>query len=137
MCVLVQCITNVSDQLEVEKLATGSKSPVNNGQQAAHTKPSSNNGPSVINANNVTKTKNIKQKWTRDEYREVIESYYTGTFFPSKTSNAIETYEIRKEQNPTAHPNMDSNKLATMRCKIIKNKYLSEMKVQIEGTIEM
>ena len=85
---------NVSDQLEVEKLATGSKSPVNNGQQAAHTKPSPNNGPSVINTNNVTKTKNIKQKWTRDEYPEVIESYYTGTFFPSKKSTAIETYEI-------------------------------------------
>ena len=37
--------------------------------------------PSAINANNVTETKNTKQKWTWDEYREVIEAYYTATFF--------------------------------------------------------
>ena len=87
----------------------------------------SNSGPSVINTNNVTETKNTKQKWSRDEYREVIKSYYTATFFPSKKSNTIETFEIGREKNPTARPNMDPNKLATMRLTIMKNKYLSEM----------
>ena len=81
----------VSDQAAVKKLATGSKTPVNNGQQAAHTRPSPNKGPTVINTNNVTKTKNIKQKWSRDEYHEVIESYYTTTFFLSKKFNTTET----------------------------------------------
>ena len=119
----------VSDQTGVQNLATGSKSPVNNRQETAHTRPSPNNDPSVINTNNVTKTKNNKQKWSRDEYREVIESYYTATFFPSKKSNTIETYEIWREKNPTARPNMKSNKLATMRRIILKNKYLSEMQI--------
>ena len=32
-------------------------------------------------------------------------------------------------KNPTSRPNMDSDKLATMRRTIIKNKYLSEMKI--------
>ena len=48
---------SVSNQARVEKLATGSKTPVNNGQEAAHTRPSPSNGPSVINTNNVTETK--------------------------------------------------------------------------------
>ena len=72
------------------------------------------NGPSVMKTNNVTETKNTKQKWSQDEYREVIESYYPATFFPSKNSDAIETYEIWREENPTARPDMDPNKLATM-----------------------
>ena len=117
---------SVSDQVGVEKLATGSETPVNNGQEAAHTRPSPNNSPSVINTNNVTETKqNAKQKWNRDEFREVIELYYTATFFLSKKSNTVETYEIWREKNPTARP----NKLATMRRTIIKNKYLSKMEI--------
>ena len=78
---------------------------------------------------NLTKTKNIKQKWSRDEWGEVIESYYAATFFPSKIFNTIEIYDIWREKNPSARPNMDSNKLATMRRTIIKNKYLSEMEI--------
>ena len=120
---------SVSDQAGVEKLATGSKFPVNNGQEAGHTRPLPNNGPSVLNTNNVTETKNTKQKWSRDEYREVIESYYTSTFFPFRKPNTIETYEIWREKNPTARPNMDPNKLTTLRRTIIKNKYLSEMEI--------
>ena len=72
---------SVSNQAGVEKLASGSKTPVNNGQEAAHTRPSPSNAPSVINSNNVTETKNTKQKCTQDEYHEVIESYYTAAFF--------------------------------------------------------
>ena len=120
---------SVSDQGGVQKLATGPKSPENNGQEAAHTRLSSGNGPSVINTNNVTETKSTKQKWSRDEYSEVIESYYTATFFPSKESNTIETYEIWREKNPTTRPNMDSNKLATTRSTIVKDKYLSEVQI--------
>ena len=63
---------SVSDQVGVEKLATRSKFSVNNGQEAAHTRPLPCNSPSVIKTNNVTETKNNKQKWSRDEYREVI-----------------------------------------------------------------
>ena len=60
------------NQAGFEKLVTGSKSPVNNGQEAVHTRPSLNNAPFAINTNNVTKTKNTKQKWSRDKYHEVI-----------------------------------------------------------------
>ena len=120
---------SASNQAGVKKLATGSKSPVNNGQEAALTRPLFNNGPSVISSNKVTKTKNTKQKWSQNEYCEVIESYYTATFFPSRKSNTIETYEIWREKNPTARQNMDVNKLATRRRTIRKNKYLSEMEI--------
>ena len=113
----------------IEKLATGSKSPVNNGQEAAHTRSSPINDHSITNTNNVTETKNTKQKWSRDEYREVIESYCTAIFFPSRKSNTIETYEIWREKNPTTSPNMDSKKLATMRRNIIKNKYFSVIEI--------
>ena len=53
---------SVSDQAGVEKLATGSKSPVNNWQEAAHNRPSPNNCLSVLNTNNVTKTTKPKTK---------------------------------------------------------------------------
>ena len=76
-------------------------------------RPLLNNGPSVIKINNVTETKSTKQKWSRDKYRKVIESCFTATFFSSKKSNTVETYEIWREKNPTARPNMDSDKLAT------------------------
>ena len=83
-----------------------------------------------MNTNIVTETKNTKQKWSRDEcrkYRKVIESYHTATFFRSKKSNTMETYEVLGEKNPTVRPNMDSNKLATMQCTLIKNQYLCEV----------
>ena len=60
--------SSLFDQAGVEMLATGSKSPVNSGQEAAHTKPSPNNDPSVINTNNVTETKNTKQKWITQQH---------------------------------------------------------------------
>ena len=53
---------SVSDQRGVEKLAAGSKSLINNGQETAHIRLSPNDRPSVINTSNVTKTKNSKQK---------------------------------------------------------------------------
>ena len=52
---------SVSDQAGVEKLVTGSKSPVNYEQEAAHTKPSPNNGPSVITPT-LPKTKTPNKK---------------------------------------------------------------------------
>ena len=41
-------LPSVSDQAAVEKLAPGPKSPVNNGQEAAHTRPLPNNGPQIM-----------------------------------------------------------------------------------------
>ena len=110
---------SVYDQTGFEKLAAGSKSPVNNGQEATHTRTLPYNGPPVISTNNVPETKNTKQKWSQNEYREVIESYYTVTFFSSRKTNTIESYEIWREKNPTARLNMDHNKFATMQRTII------------------
>ena len=76
---------SVSDQAGVEKLATGSKSPVNNWQEAAHNRPSPNNCLSVINTNNVTKTKKKKNKSGLG--MNIVKSYNHITlqrFFPSK-----------------------------------------------------
>ena len=56
---------SVSDQSGIETLATGLKFRVNNGQKTAHTRPWSSNSPSVINTNDVTKTKNTKIKTTK------------------------------------------------------------------------
>ena len=92
----------MSDQTRVKKLATGSKSPVNIGQEVVHTSSLPKNCLSVINTNNFTEPKNSKQEWSRDEYREVIKSYYTARFFPSRKSNTLETYEARRKKNPTA-----------------------------------
>ena len=52
----------------------------------------------------------------------------TTTLFPSKKFNTIETYGIWREKNPTAHPNIDFNKL-TIKWHIIIKKHLSEMAI--------
>ena len=53
----------------------------------------------------------------------------------------METYEALGEKNPTLRPNMDSKKLATMPCTIIKNQYLSkvlidEIKLKVQTKCE-
>ena len=131
---------SVSNQAWFKKLATGSKSPINNGQEGSHTRPLLNNGPSIINTKNITKNKNTEQKWSYDEYHEVIVSYYTATFFPSRKSNTIETYKIWRKKNPPARPNMDPNKLATMPRTIIKKQisfWDGDQSNKTESTIEI
>ena len=50
---------SVSDQAGVEKLFTGSKTPVNHRQKHTHTRTTPNIGSSVINTNNVKRMYSI------------------------------------------------------------------------------
>ena len=84
---------------------------------------------SVINTNNVTKTKNTKKVdsgWTSWSHRIIL---HCTIVFPFKKFNTIKAFEIWREKNPTVRSILGSNKLATMRRAIMKNKYISEMEI--------
>ena len=73
---------------------------------------------------NLTK-KNYKQKWTTEEYKEVMYAYY-DTCLSNKQNITKESFETWRKRNPTQRLNMDPNKLANVRRDILKNQRLSE-----------
>ena len=74
--------------------------------------------------------KGTRQKWTREEYKQVIEAFYKATNNPSETNTTKAAYNIWRLQNPTARPNRDANKLVNVRRDIIKSKRLTEMELE-------
>ena len=69
---------------------------------------------------------NTKQKWTKEEYIEVMHAYYHTTLNQEKTTSQKETYTIWRQRNPNTRPNMDSNKLGAVRRDIIKHKRITD-----------
>ena len=54
--------------------------------------------PSNPNAN----TRNTRQKWTKEEYIEVMHAYYHTTFNQEITTNQKETFNIWRQRNPNS-----------------------------------
>ena len=75
-------------------------------------------------------SKGTRQKWTREEYKQVMEVFYKATNNPSETNTTKAAYNIWRLQNPTERPNLDANKLANVRRDIIKSKRLTEMELE-------
>ena len=78
----------------------------------------------------------MRQKWTREEYKEVIEAYYRATIYPSQASATDEMYKVWREKHPTTRMNLDKNKLSNVRRDIIKNNRLTPLELEeIKSTI--
>ena len=69
--------------------------------------------------------KGTRQKWSREEYKEVMESYYLAKLNPRETATTKATYNIWRIKHPTDRSYLDANKLATVRRDIEKNQRLS------------
>ena len=52
-----------------------------------------------------------RQKWSRGEYKEVMEAFYAASLNP-KTSITQGTYDIWRANNPTKRINLNASKLA-------------------------
>ena len=80
---------SVRNQAEVEKCASGTKLPKDSlkGHQNC---VKANSAPSETSKSSNKYGLKI-QKWTREEYREIMEAYYYAKYHPSDESNTKQT----------------------------------------------
>ena len=114
------------NQAGIEKSATGTNSA--HVLEDIHNEDNPHRGP--LATPNVNPSKGTKQKWTREEYKQVMEAFYKATNNPSETNTTKAAYNIWRLQNLTARPNLDANKLANVRRDIVKSKRLTEMELE-------
>ena len=67
-------------------------------------------------------TKGNRQRWTREEYKDVMEAFYTASLSPTVTSTTIAAYNTWRDKRPTDRLNLDANKFSNVRRDIIRNK---------------
>ena len=70
---------SVGNQAEVEKSATGTNSP-HNAYEDFHTESNPQSGPHETPSHNPRKAS--RQKWSRGEYKEVMEALYAASLNP-------------------------------------------------------
>ena len=116
----------MGNQAGIEKYATGTNS-TQNAPEDDHTEDIPQRGPHVAPPQNPTKAS--RQKWSREEYKEVMEAFYTASLNPN-TSVIQGTYDIWRASNPTNRLNLDANKLANVHRDILNKKRLTEMELQ-------
>ena len=110
---------SVRNQAEVEKCASGTKIPKDSlkGHQNCI---KTNSGPSETSKSS-NKDGLKRQKWIREEYREIMEVYYYAKYHPSDESNTKQTYKIWGEKNLNNTEYIGANKLANVRRQIMRD----------------
>ena len=124
------------NQEGVEKSATGRNSSQPNEEDHSLTETTSQTGrPSSTNPS-VT-SKGTRVRWTRDEYRDVMRTYYTAIHHPSNGPTTKNAYLIWRKTNPNTRLNIDENKLATQRRYIMNKKIFTEDELkEIEDSVK-
>ena len=117
------------NQAGVEKSITGTTLP-NNDLAGNLTETFSQKGPPDTKSLSRSKQKTIRQRWTREEYIQVMTAFYEAKFSPAEGSNTEQTYKLWREKHPEIRPAMDGNKLANVRRDIVKNKRLEDTTLQ-------
>ena len=112
-----------SNQGEVEKSATGRNLPNTDVLEDLREEPTAQSG--LLNTNIKNPPKGTRQKWSREEYKEVMESYYLVKLNPRETATTKATYNMWRNKHPTERSYLEANKLATVRRDIEKNQRLS------------
>ena len=74
------------NQAEVEKCATGTNSPHPQAPEDNQNENSTQAGSLAADNMNYPK-KQTRQKWTRDEYKQVMTAYYQAILEPSEENN--------------------------------------------------
>ena len=114
---------SASGQAEVEKLSTDL--PSQPAVAANPTESLSQQGPSTPErAGTNTDRRNTRQKWTREDYIEVVFCYYKAKADPSEGVTK-DTYRMWRERNPNKRPNLTDNALMNQRRFIEKQNKLT------------
>ena len=122
---------SVRNQAEVEKCASGTKIPKDS-LKGHKTCVKANSRPSETSKSS-NKNDLKRQKWTRKEYRKIMEVYYYAKCHPSNESNTKQTYKIWRKKNLNNRQYIDANKLANVRRQIVRDIRLTDIELsQIE-----
>ena len=116
------------NQSEVEKSVPGTNSSTNNEPLGHQNRNTSNIGPANSQTNKPTSGK--RTPWTREEYSQVMKSFYSALERPtSNTTNT--TYGIwRNAGGDDISPYIDAGKLANVRRDIIRNNRLTHAELE-------
>ena len=82
----------MENQARIKKYATGTNSPQLIAPEDNHAEETPHSG--LLSDNNKSPSKRTRQKWTQEEYKEIMEAYYAATLRQSTASATIETYNI-------------------------------------------
>ena len=113
---------SVMEQAEIEKLVTGTNFSIEN-LHGNQNQEESNPGPSDTPLHQI-RTKGKRMKWTREDYKLVLYTYYCALEKPSETNCTTKTYKTWRNSNKDVRPYIDANKLANVRREIVKIKDL-------------
>ena len=118
----------MTNQAEVEKLATelATSSDENFDGNQASGNPTAGPSKSPPPKN---KRKGKRQKWSREDYIEVMYAFYMSLEKP-KDNHTKNTYRIWRSRNPDVRKNIDENKLATTRRYIMNEKKLTDFELR-------
>lgn len=119
-----------NDHPEVEKSANGQASAEND-EGTLNESYSFQASPSTTTRSSEPQEhqKNTRNKWTREEYKEIIYCYYQALNQPRTGSTTKDTYQIWRERNPTIRTNLDEVKLANQRRWIERQKKLTDIEI--------
>ena len=130
----------MSDQAEVEKLFTDLPSQAS--VEANQNESLSQQGPSMLEppATNVDRI-NTRQKWTQEDYIEVMFCYYKAKADPSE-GGTKDPYRIWRGGNPNQRPNLNDHALMNQRRFIEKQNKLTgieidEIKQRVESELNV
>ena len=117
-----------SNQPGVEKYTTGSTTSLGNHSDGNHAQEDLPAGPSRVTPTK-KKEKDKRQKWSREDYKEVMYVFYMSLEKPSG-SHAENTFSTWRSCNHNVRMNLNGNKLANVRRDIMNNKRLTDVKLR-------
>ena len=117
------------NQVEVEKCTTGANSSNTKALESFQDESTTQIGPLDSRSTNQI-LKKPRQKWTREEYKQVMIAYYQALEQPSNKNTTNRAYELWRKDNVDNRATIDKNKLANVRRDIVKNKGLTDMELE-------
>ena len=117
-----------SNQPGVEKCSTGSASSLEKHSDGNHAQGDLPAGPFRVTPTK-KKEKDKRQKWSREDYKEVMYAFYMSLEKPSG-SHTENTFSIWRSRNHNVRMNLNGNKLANVRRDIMNNKRLTDVELR-------
>ena len=117
------------NQVEVEKCTIGTNSSNLQALESFQDENTTQIGPLDSRSTNQI-LKKPRQKWTKEEYKQVMIAYYKALEQLSNKNTTNRAYEIWRKDNVDNRANIDASKLSNVRRDIIKNKRLTDMELE-------
>ena len=118
---------SVRDQAEFEKNVTGASSFPEYPSEPKNQENSKLDTLDPPSHKNISKAKKIK--WTREEYKEVMTTFYQALKEP-KDNTTQQTYELWRQKFGEHRSYIDANKLANVRRNIMKKNRLTAAEIE-------